>query len=112
VLIPGVQPKILLPHVGCDLFDAAEILFANLAAVGIAEGGITFLRLGPEESMGEDGFKLTDAEFHAGDFAEKTRDLRRGKGLVERLADYAEGFLVLDGDGGLLEHLFQISLRG
>ena len=86
------------------MLHAAEILFANLAAVGIAEGGITFLSRLTEEAVGEDRFKLADAEFGSGDFAQEGGDACGGECVVEGLADVGEGLLVLDGDAGLFEH--------
>jgi hypothetical protein len=87
------------------MLHAAEILFANLAAVGIAEGGITFLSRLTEEAVGEDRFKLADAELGAGDFAQEGGDAGGGECVVEGLADCGEGVFVLDGDSGLFEHL-------
>ena len=52
---------------GGDALHLAQVLLANLAAVGIAEGGITFLRLGAEESVSQDGFELANAELCAFD---------------------------------------------
>jgi hypothetical protein len=89
----------------------AQVQLANLAAVGVAEGSITFLRLRAKESVGEDGFKLTDAELCPFDATEEGGDGGLGKGLVDRLLHGGEGLLVLDGNGGLLKHRVT-SLRG
>jgi hypothetical protein len=82
----------------------AQVQLANLAAVGVAEGGITFLRLRAKKSVGEDGFKLADAELCAFDAAEEGGDGGLGESCVDRLLHDGEGLLVLDGDCCLLEH--------
>ena len=61
--------------------------------------------------MGEDGFELADAEFGAGNVAQKAGNARWGEGFVDGLLDLGEGFVVLDRDGGLLKHGCVTSLR-
>ena len=93
-----------MPDVRGYLLDSAKVLLANLAAIGVAEGGITFLGLGAEVPGSEDGFELTDAQFGSGDFAEEAGNGGGRESLIEGLADHGEGGFVLNGDGGLLKH--------
>ena len=97
---------------GGDALHLAQVLLANLAAVGVAESGITFLGLGAEESMGQDGFKLANAQAGAFDAAEEGGDGGGRKGLVDGLLDLGEGLLVLNRDGGLLETSVSRFLQG
>jgi hypothetical protein len=100
-----------LSYFGSYVFDVAEVLLANLASVGVSESGVAFLGLGAEEAVGQDRFKLTNAEPCTGHGVQKLRYAGRGKGFVDRLLDIGEGLFVLDRDGGLLEHGCVTSLR-
>src|SRR6185312_65039 len=103
-LVLSVEPVKLLSDLGRDLFDAAEVLFANLAAVGIAQLRIGGLRRLAEEAMRQNGFKLTDTQLRAAHLAQKIGDAGRGEGLVQRLPHFGEGRFVLNGDDCLLKH--------
>src|ERR1700728_2402656 len=89
--ITGVEPKELLADLGGDALHLAQVMFANLAAVGIAESGITFLRLGAEEAVSQDGFKLADAELCATDALQENSRLGRGESLIDGVANACDG---------------------
>jgi len=77
-LVARVEPEKLLADFGGDALHLAQVLLANLAAVGIARRH-NFFALGAEESVSQDGFELANAQLCAFDAAEKGRNGRGRK---------------------------------
>ena len=112
VLVAGVDPEEFLADFGGDALHLAQVVFTNLAAIGVAEGGIAFLGLGAKEAVRQDGFELPDTQPCTANLLEKDCGLRGGESFVDGVLNVGESLFVLHRDGGLLVHRCATSLGG
>src|SRR5260370_26478272 len=60
-----VQLEKLLTQLRCDLLQAGEIEFADLALIGVAEAAVLRGSVGSQVALAEDIFKVADAQLRA-----------------------------------------------